>query len=271
MILSPQDSETFFTLWSGIDAHVNARTNTLPGLSTPDQMRKTEPGLLARLRKHLWEHRELLDAFVEENPFSLSREQLGDAELFRHAVVGRFYVERCLKDHAVFVSGGKVYAVGGLTERIDAILFRAAGAKQALMVDATLVPFRGRIVWDGIVSLYNISFGPGTRRVFKDEYVRAKGRGELITSLDPNAVKPKPRVAGPDWSPVVDSIVATSNKLGKTNTSLQAASFRLLKISALLAQATSRETSGSEELSGLVKKAVRSIKELSHALQHERR
>jgi len=270
MILSPQDSEAFFTLWSGIDAHVNARTNTLPGLSTPDQMRKTEPGLLARLRKHLWEHRELLDAFVEENPFSLSREQLGDAELFRHAVVGRFYVERCLKDHAVFVWNGKVYAVGGLTERIDDFLYRAAGIKQGLMVDAALVPFRGRIVWDGIVSLYNISFGPGTRRIFKDEYVCAKDRREIISSLDPSAVKPAPRDVGQDWRPIVDSIVAASDKLGKTNTSLQAASFRLLKVSALLAQAALREPSGSEEVTGLLRKAVLSVKQLSQAIARQR-
>ncbi len=273
MILSPQDSEAFFSLWSCIDAYVNSRTKVLPGLSTPEELRKTEPSKLGRLRKHLWEHRELIDELVGENPFALSSTQLIDAQLFHLAVVGSFYVERCLKDYAVFVSTGKgeprVYAVGGLTERIDHVLLRSTGAGHAMMVDAALVPFRGRIVWDGIVGLYNISFGPGTRRGFKDEYLRAKDRGEIILSLEPTAVKPKPRV-GPDWSPVVDAIVAASDKLGKTNTSLQAASFRLLKVSALLAQAAVREPSGSEDLSSLTRKAERSLKQVWEALERGR-
>jgi hypothetical protein len=213
---------------------------------------------------------ELLDEFVGENPFSLSRAQLSDAQLFRHSVVGRFYVERCLKNHAIFLWNGKVYAVGGLTERIDDVLYRAAGIKQGLLLDATLMPFRGRIVWDGIVSLYNVSFGPGTRRQFKDDYVRAKDRGDIISSLDPSAVKPAQRDVGKDWRPIVDSIVAATDKLGKTNTSLQAASFRLLKVSALMAQAATREPLGGEDLTGLLKKAVLSINQVSEAIARQR-
>jgi hypothetical protein len=212
----------------------------------------------------------MLDEFVAENPFSLSSEQLSDAQLFRHAVVGRFYVERCLKEHAIFVWNGKVYAVGGLTERIDDVLYRTAGIKQGLVLDASLVPFRGRIVWDGVVSLYNISFGPGTRRIFKDEYVRAKDHGDIITSLDPSAVKPAPRDVGKDWSPIVDSIVAATDELGKTNTSLQAASFRLLKVSALMAQAATQARSDAEALTGLLKKIERSARQLAQAVERER-
>jgi hypothetical protein len=272
-ILSPQDSDAFVRLWSCIDAYVNTRTKVLPGFLTPEQLRGTKPDQLQQVRKNVWEQRTLLDEFVSENPFSLSSAELIEVQLFRHAVRGRFFVERCLKDYAVFVSAGQgapsVYAVGGLTERIDDVLYRGSGLGYATLVETTLVPFRGRIVWDGIVSLYNITFGPGARRGFKDAYIRAKDRGAVVLSLDPEAVKPKARVVGPDWRPVVDSIVAASSKLGRANTSLQAASFRLLEVSALMAQAAVHEPFAGEELSGLLRKAERSLKQIWEALERE--
>ena len=45
-----------------------------------------------------------LDAFIAENPDGLSLDDLAIVGAFRHAVPGKFYVERVLKAHAVFVS-----------------------------------------------------------------------------------------------------------------------------------------------------------------------
>lgn len=274
MILSPQESETFFKLWSCVDAYVNTRTNAVPGFTTPEQLRCMQPNQLQQIRKSLWEQRALLDEFVSENPFSLSGDELADVQRFRHAVRGDFYVERFLKDHAIFVSMGhgapRVYAVGGLRESVDEMLHRSGGHGAATMVNATLIPFRRRIVWDGIVSVYRMTFGPGTRREFKNAYVRAKDRDELISSLDPAQTSPKPRAVGPDWRPSVDAIVAAANKLGKPRTSLQEATFKLLNLSARLAQEALREPLEGEDLEALLKKAARAIKQVSEAVERER-
>ena len=51
------------------------------------------------------------------------------------------------------------------------------------MVKTTLLPFKGRIVYDGTVENYNITFGAGVRRRFNDSYKEAKARFGIVTSL----------------------------------------------------------------------------------------
>ena len=51
------------------------------------------------------------------------------------------------------------------------------------MVQTVLLPFRDRIVYDGLISSFNISFGPGVRRSLNEEFRRAKSRHGIATSL----------------------------------------------------------------------------------------
>src|SRR5262249_15259178 len=55
------------------------------------------------------------------------------------------------------------------------------------MIKTTLLPFKGRITYDGLMSGYNISFGPGIRRSLNDGYNEAKARQGIITQLPPPA------------------------------------------------------------------------------------
>ncbi len=274
MILSPTNSEVFFRLWSYIDAYVNIRTNALPGIATPEQMRQAGTQQLFEVRKKLRDEPTLLDDFVRKNPFSLSSSELQEVQQFRRAVCGKFYVERCLKEHAIFISDGQgqpsVYAVRGLSQRIDEVLYRARGLGFAALIESTLLPFRSQIVWDGMVAVHNVSFGPGIRRSFKDAYVRAKERGEIVFSLEPAPPKRKSRPTGRGHRPGVDAIVTAANGLGKTDTSLQGATFRLLKISALMARAALEESVDDLELTDLAKKAARSLKQISEFVERER-
>jgi len=56
-----------------------------------------------------------------------------------------------------------------------------------------LLPWKGRIISDGLFTIYNISFGSGIRGSIRESYLQAKAAG-IITSLDPDwkATKPTP-------------------------------------------------------------------------------
>jgi Domain of unknown function (DUF6398) len=56
------------------------------------------------------------------------------------------------------------------------------------MIKTTLLPFKGRIVYDGLMSGYNVSFGPGIRRSLNEAYREAKAHRGIITTLPPPAV-----------------------------------------------------------------------------------
>jgi hypothetical protein len=56
------------------------------------------------------------------------------------------------------------------------------------MIKTTLLPFKGRIVYDGIIMGYNVSFGPGIKRSLNEGYKEAKAGTGIITTLPPPAV-----------------------------------------------------------------------------------
>ena len=66
------------------------------------------------------------------------------------------------------------------------------GPKLPIMVEAVLLPFKGMIVYDGMMSAYKISFGPGIRRSLNESFKEAKLRHGIVTSL-PMSDKPLPR------------------------------------------------------------------------------
>ena len=52
-----------------------------------------------------------------------------------------------------------------------------------IMIDATLLPFRGMIVTDGLFAPYGLIFGKGVRDAFKDVYMKAKKNKTVFTRL----------------------------------------------------------------------------------------
>jgi hypothetical protein len=53
------------------------------------------------------------------------------------------------------------------------------------MVEATLLPFEGRIIYDGLLRAYPLSFGPRARGMVNRSYADAKSRKAILTTLPP--------------------------------------------------------------------------------------
>lgn len=66
------------------------------------------------------------------------------------------------------------------------------------MTETVLLPFKDKIVYDGLLSGYNISFGGGIKRMLNDGYRRAKERMAILTSLPIESMsKPPAKKAQP--------------------------------------------------------------------------
>jgi hypothetical protein len=52
-----------------------------------------------------------------------------------------------------------------------------------VMIEATLIPFRDKIITDGLVSAIPVQIGPNMKAAMKDEYMAAKKNGNIFTSL----------------------------------------------------------------------------------------
>ena len=53
-----------------------------------------------------------------------------------------------------------------------------------------LLPFKDRIVYDGLLASHNIVFGGGIKRRLNDSYREAKARQGVITALPPDSQAP---------------------------------------------------------------------------------
>jgi hypothetical protein len=113
-------------------------------------------------------------------------EELRIIESWQYNIKGRFLLVTYLKNYAVFFDqeSNFPYGVLALTDEFETIL----GSQLPLVVETVLLPFKGQIIYDGLLIPYGITFGSGARRNINDSYQQAKTEHGIITSL-PFSVK----------------------------------------------------------------------------------
>jgi len=128
-------------------------------------------------------HTELIDSFVDENPFGFTKEELEIIKSWKHFVSGNFLAMAYLRDYTIFwmISGEqKVYGVLGLYDKIRDVIPRSLPQ----YVETILLPFRGKIIYCGFINGYNVQIDRNLKRSLQEEYEKIKRKSGIITSLD---------------------------------------------------------------------------------------
>lgn len=155
---------------------------------SPEKRHEVAQAFLGRL--------DLIDTFIAANPAKLSEEELEIVSSWRHLVCGRFIALRQLKKNMILLAcdGTRTaYGVTGLIDPIEQVIPTPLPA----MIETVLLPFRGKIIYHGIINGFNVTFGPGSRRGFEEDFRTAKANSGIVTSL--------PREAATTSHPTVDS------------------------------------------------------------------
>jgi hypothetical protein len=192
MILDPDDCQLFYKLHKALMLFVNRRLKLVPPPAAPaGEIIAFPPEGRVTLRDALLKHIDLIDAFADENPFQLSEGDLGIVRSWNDLVAGKFYVFRYLKKYTVFLTAEEpavAYGVLALSDPFEEVI----GPELPFLCKTVLLPFRGRIVYDGLLSGYNVRFGGGVKRDLNQRYNEAKERFGIITSLPPPAERTQP-------------------------------------------------------------------------------
>jgi hypothetical protein len=197
MILPPHESERFIRLYTSLLCYANRSLQVVPAaeFAEPAQFGLLSLDVRFDIREAVLGKRKLLNAFVAENPYRLDEEDLVLVDSWRHLVAGKFFVYRYLKKHAIFLSDAEppiAYGVVGLSQPLPEVAGPAP-----VWVDAAILPYEGRIVCDGLLGVYSVSFGPGFRRSLAESYQEAKsGSGVITTLVAGNAPAAAPKPAG---------------------------------------------------------------------------
>lgn len=278
MNLSVEETTLFYRLFWGLMAYANRHLKVIPKVSVPQDFATADPNDVGKLRNALWEHPNLLERFVAENPEGLSDEELAIVSSWRHRVASDFYILRFLKKYAVFMNGREplhLYGVLGLYDSLEEVV---RGRPVPIMVRAVLLPFRDKIIYDSLLNVYSIYFGGGIRSSLKEDYNRLKEREGIIEGLVGPTGEPQVRTSldrrasrkpAPDWRAVVDEIVAQTQKMRQADTRLQGAAFGLLRATANLVQATLQQPEALDEHRHHLRQVRRALTRLENLLVEE--
>jgi hypothetical protein len=211
MQLSREDASLFFKLMPALQTFANPQLKIIEGLKDVEGYKTISNGERVELRNAVYENPEVIDDFVRENPFSFSKDELEIISNWKNFIADRFFIVQLTKKHAFFMRDDDVYAVLALMQPLQVVL---GGVSLPVYVKTVLLPFKGKIIYDGLLEGHNISFGPGISTSVKNRYRIAKQKGEIIESLDPDW-KPAPvkQKKMKDWKPLLDELNEKASKL----------------------------------------------------------
>ena len=178
--LDPTDAKFFYALWIPLLDHVNRTYNVNPKLgkmARADGLNIQEVRVVADF---LWSHPEVIDGYLASAELPPDHREIIAG--WNRFVSGEFILERHLKRGSVFISleNEQVYMVGGILSSWEEMIPQA---DLPILLRATLIPFRDKIIYDSIVTCSNVILGRGYAETFKDIYLLAKQAKTIPTSL----------------------------------------------------------------------------------------
>ncbi|GJM41395.1 MAG: hypothetical protein DHS20C20_16770 [Ardenticatenaceae bacterium] len=268
MRISEKDADLFFDLVFSLQFYVNQREQLLPNVPTIEKYLTLDMEDQLLVRDTLWENPDLIAQYVSENPDNLSSEHLYIVQSWQHRVRGRFVIERLLKKQAIFITDDKVYGVQALHNSFDEMIPREM---LPVFVETVLLPFKGQIIYDGLIRGGNIMIGSNMAAGFKDTYMAAKRNGTIIISLEPEALtklaakKPKPLK---DWHPLLDSLIVEAKSLRAEGGSppTWSPAFSLVKASLAFAKTAVANPQDEEALWKSFERIVRTVNKVEDSI-----
>ncbi len=263
MLLPPEDADTVCELVERMLCFGNRSLQVVPGADSLEAVKRLPLARKQALRDALWRHRSLVEAYAEQNPDGLDDATRLLAASWKHAVAGTFHIHKLLKRQMVFLGeDGSAYGVLGLSSDPRDLL---DGRRLPVMVSTVLLPYKGKIVYDGLIGIYNVHFGPGIRSNLNEAYRVARRRGRFLTTLEPAAQGPKPRKKAPrDWRPVLDELARTTKAM-RGGPPTVSASYSLLRACVKTARTVAEEPEDYETH----RKTLRSVKRALTRLEKE--
>jgi hypothetical protein len=256
MLLTPDDAALFFKLMPALQTYANRTLKLVENLVEPLDYRKVSMDDRVKLRDALYQkHRDLISEFARENPYGFAADELAIVAGWQNCLPGDFYfVDVTKRYNNILIHDKSVYAVLALTDPLHYIINQPLPT----LIKTVLLPFKGKIIYDGLLQGYNVSFGPGIRSSIQSQYKIAKSKGQIIESLDPDW-KPVPPKNLKDWRPLLEELSEKASKLrsGADEPPMHSPAFSLVKASLELARTAVESPEDADKLGDALDKVMR--------------
>lgn len=129
----------------------------------------------------VWDDPVLIDDLVERNPLGLPPRALAELSLWKDRIAGpQLLLGYDRSGRALFSVGGARVAVLGVTQDIEEVV----PEEPPTVVLVTLLPFDGAVVYDTMIRIPPVSYGPGMREMLEREARESVGFPLVETADD---------------------------------------------------------------------------------------
>ena len=180
-ILPPEDGDLFYKIFFPFLDFVNGKLH-INNLKNLGEKKSLDPSAVKEIAKAVWSDTSLIGEYLAAHGSALPLEHQAILKSWERCISGRFVLERNLKNGGILISldDERVYQVRGIKSSFEEMYYYHS---LPVMIDATLLPFKGVIITDGLLGTMNVFLGSGVKKQMKDIYTAAKRRKQIITKL----------------------------------------------------------------------------------------
>ena len=193
-MLSRSEKELFYKSWYTLIWSINQKHKIVPAFKKPIYGERVNEEPFIAIRPKLWKNPQWIDEFLCETKKHKINEI--EAEILKgwrkNFIKKQFIVVKHLEKYSVFMTfedSAKLYGVCGISNPIKETTHRNV----PYMVDAVLLPFKDKIIYDSLIGVYPVSFGKGSKDSIKNAYEKAKETTGIIENMGvpPSPIKPQ--------------------------------------------------------------------------------
>ena len=180
-VLPPEDGDLFYKIFFPFLDFVNGKLH-INKLKNLGEKKSLDPGAVKEIAEAAWSDTSLIGEYLAAQGSALPPEHQAILKSWERCISGRFVLERNLKNGGILISldDESVYQVRGIKSSLEEMYYYHP---LPVMMEATLLPFKGIIITDGLIGTMNIFIGSGMKKQFKDIYTAAKRRKQIVTKL----------------------------------------------------------------------------------------
>ena len=183
--LVPEERDLFFKLNFDLLYCVNKTHNIVGEFCDGRYPKSVDPEKAYRIKDELFKNPEWIGEYVQQHGDEMTDEERKILLSWqKHYIHDCFLVVRYLKKYSVLMRGdnndAQLFGVIGLNHPF-ADLFDPSSLP--VMINATLLPFTNKIVYDGLLSAYPIRIGSHMRKNINEQYSATKAKSGIIERL----------------------------------------------------------------------------------------
>ncbi len=160
--LPRRGADQFYKLYLSLIDYVNQKYEINLDVGKIEKQEETNPELIKDIDDYLWEHKNVIDEYIKDNPLNLKQDELDIVANFKSALTSdEFILVGFDRDYTRILSNdGMIYMVKGIRDNIDKMI---KNREIPVHIKTTLLMFKGRIIHNSFMYYRDIDYSSDLR------------------------------------------------------------------------------------------------------------